>query len=283
MRVVRTAPVDGSEETEPALTGDAIDLAPTEIAPETLRNAIQRSLDEPVSVACPAPSRWWESLAVPTDDTAALDRLVAAARSRGIRVPEERALAAAERELTALSAERVDLAETRRRLAAAGENVEQLREEVAAARGRLQAWRRTGADTEAAEAALADAAERLSEAETERLAAEQAHEAAERQARRARSVRERRLRLQDRVANRRRDARRALITELADSFDAAVAAVPGAATLSTAPLRVEGDSVTAALTAVRLADLRAPVVDDTGRFDSAAAAAAALEAPVIRC
>lgn len=283
MRVVRATPVNGGGENETALTGRAIDLAPTELSPETLRNAIQGSLETAVSVRCPEPSRWWNALALPTDDTAPLDRLVAASRSRGIRVPEERALAAAERELAAISSERIDPAETRRRLAAAGGNVEQLREEVATARGRLQVRRRTGTDTEAAEAALADAAERLSEAETERLAAEQAHEAAERQARRARSVRERRLRLQDRVANRRRDARSALITELAGPFDAAVSAMPGVATLSTEPLRIEGDAVTAALAAARLADLRAPIVDPTGRFDSATAATAALEAPVIRC
>jgi hypothetical protein len=282
MRVVRTAP-DGNGEHEAALTGHAVDLAPTDLSPETLRNAIRGALDHPVSVACPEPSRWWDSLALPTDDTAPLDRLVAAGRSRGIRVPEERALAAAERKLATLSPERVDLAELRRQLAAAGETVTELREEVATARGRLQARRRTGADTAAAETALADAAERLSEAETERLAAEQAHEAAERRARRARSVREQRLRLQDRVANRRRDARRALITELTGAFDAAVADLPGAVTLSTDPLRVDGDPVTAALAAARLADLRAPVIDTTDRFDSATAAAETIGAPVIRC
>lgn len=283
MRVVRRAPVKGDEESEASLTGHAVDLTPTELSSETLKNAIRGTVDRHISVACPSPSRWWESLAHPTDDTAPLDRLVAASRSRGVRVPEERALAAAERELAALSTERVDPAETRRQLAAAGKNVAELREEVATARGRLQARRRTDTDTEAAQAALADAAERLSEAETERLAAEQAQEAAERQARRARSVRERRLRLQDRVANRRRDARRALITELADAFDAAVSAVPGAGALSTDPLRVEGDAVTVALAAARLADLRAPVIDDTGRFDSAGAAAETVGAPVIRC
>lgn len=281
MRVVRT--IEDGEERQETLTGQAVDLADAGLSVDALRDAVRGDGPAPVTVECPNPSHWWASLAVPTDGTDPLDRLVAAARCRGIRVPEERALATAERELASLTTERVDPAGTRRRLAEAGENVAELREEVAAARGRLEALRRVDGDTAAAESALADAAERLSEAETERLAAEQAHEAAERQARRARSMRERRLRLQDRVANRRRDARRALVNGLEEGFAGAVTAVPGEAWLSTAPLSVEGDAVTAALAAVRLADLRAPVVDATGRFDSATAAADALETPVVRC
>ncbi|MFB6220687.1 MAG: hypothetical protein ABEH90_04540 [Halolamina sp.] len=277
MRIVQ---MGGADRTE---TGEAIDLSDADIGLPTLRDAVRGETDASLAVECPSPSGWWESLAVPTDGTASLDRLVAAARSRGIRVPEERALATAQRKLADLSAERVDPAETRKRLAAAGAEVEQLREQVATARGRLNARREVDADTDAAEAALADAATRLSEAETERLAAEQAHEAAERRARRARSVRERRLRLQDRVANRRRDARRALVCEIADAFENAVEAVPGEAALSTAPLEIEGDDVTAAFAAVRVADIRAPVVDATGRFDSAKAAADVLDAAVIRC
>jgi len=280
MRVVRG---EGASDGAQRVAEEAIDLRGEGFAPETLRNAITGDVETHLIVDCPTPSRWWPALAVPTDKVPPLDRLVAAARCRGIRVPEERALAAAERELAALTTERVDPAETRRRLAEAGANVAELREEVAAARGRLEALRRVDGDTAAAESALTDAAERLSEAETERVAAEQAHEAAERQARRARSLRERRLRLQDRVANRRRDARRALIGALEAPFARAVTAVPGEARLSMDPLSVEGDSFTAALAAVRLADLRAPVVDATDRFDSAAAAANALGVPVLRC
>jgi hypothetical protein len=271
---------NGTARTE---TGHAVDLSGVCLSPATLRDAIRGETDPRITVDCPDPSRWWGPLAVPTDGTPPLDRLVAAARSRGILVPEERALAAAERSLADLTVEHADPAETRKRLAAAGEEVTELREEVATRRGQLEARRNTDADTEAAEKALSEAAARLSEAETERLAAEQAHEAAEAQARRARSTRERRLRLQDKVANCRRDARRALVDELAPVFDEAVAAVPGDATLETAPLGVEGDPIAAAFAAVRLADLRAPVVDATERFDAAAAAAECLGAPVIRC
>jgi len=261
--------------------GRALDLRGEPYSPATVQAAIQGE-HAALSIDCPAPSRWWEQLAVPDDATESLCRLVAAARARGCRSPTDRALAAAERALRELTVEAVDTAATRRRLADAGTEVERLREEVAAARGRLQSRRETGADTAEAEAALEDATRRLSEAETERVAAEQAHETAQRRAREARDARERRLRLQDRVANRRREARRALAVSVADQFAAAVDAVPGEATLSTEPLSIDGDEVTAALAAIRVADLRAPIVDATDRFDSAAAAADALDAPVIR-
>ena len=269
-------------------TGRAVDLRDTPHDVEAVRRAVEgESEAEPktgdVTVIAPTPSRWWEPLGTPSDDTAPLTRLVAAARSRGIRVPEERALAAAERALASHSVEEVDLEAARERLAAAGTQVEALRERVATERGRLEARREMGADTDAAEEALADATAKLSEAETEQLAAEQAHEAARERAREMRAARERRLRLEDRVANRRRDARRALVGELADEFRAALDAVPGTASLSLDPLAVDGDSVTAAFAAVRLADLRAPVVDDTDRFDSAAVAAERLDAAVVRC
>lgn len=273
----------------PAWTGFAVDLTATEYEVQAIRRAVTTDGGE-LAVDAPTPSRWWTSLGVPSDGTPPLTRLVAAARSRGVRVPEERALAAAERKLGAAqravdthAVEATDLAAARERLATAGADVRALRERMAAARGRLEARTEAGMDTDAAEEAVRDAAARLSEAETERLAAEQAHETAQRRARDARSARERRLRLQDRVANRRRDARRTLVDELVDEFDAAVRAVPGEASLSLDPLAVDGDRVTAALAAARLADLRAPIVDDTGRFPSAAAAADRLDALVVRC
>jgi len=277
MRVVRTADQD-----QRAWAGKAIDLRGTDIAAGMLRRAIVGEA-EGLTVEAPNPSRWWPALGVPTDGTSPIDRLVAAARSLRVQVPADRRVAAAERALTEHTVEQVDIEAARKRLAAAGADVEQLREAVAVARGRLAARRETDADTAAAEEALASATARLSEAETERVAAEQAHDAAQERAREARSARERRLRLQDRVANYRRDARRALLTEIADKFAAAVDAVPGDATLSLDPLAVEGDSGTAALAAVRLASLQAPVVDDTGRFDSVEMARERLDAPVIRC
>ncbi|NHX37148.1 MULTISPECIES: DUF7856 family protein [Halolamina] len=261
--------------------GRAVDLRAEGVDAEAVRAAV-RGESTALIVDCPSPSRWWERLGSPGDGTDPLDRVVAAARSRGHHPAVERELAAAERALRSLSIEAVDTDPTRRRLADAGTEVERLREEVATARGRLQSRREMGADTTEAEAALADATRRLSEAETELVAAEQAHDAAQRRAREAREARERRLRLQDRVANRRRDARRALATEVSEAFDDAVDAVPGEATLSTDPLGIVGCEVTAALAAARIADLDAPVVDTTDRFDSVAAAANSLGVPVVR-
>lgn len=261
--------------------GRALDLRAAGVDAGTVRAAI-RGDSTPVTVDCPTPSRWWERLCSPGNGTDALDRVVAAARSRGHRPAVDRELAAAERALRQLSVESVDTDASRRRLADAGTEVERLREEVATARGRLQSRRETGADTTEAEAALGEATRRLSEAETELVAARQAHEEAQRRAREAREARERRLRLQDRVANRRRDARRALATRVREPFDDAVDAVPGEATLSTEPLEIAGCEVTAALAAIRIADLDAPVVDATDRFAGASAASSALEAPVIR-
>lgn len=277
MRVVRTDTQDHR-----AWTGTTIDLRGTTISAETVRRAIVGDV-EGLTVEAPTPSRWWPSLGVPADDTAVIDRLVAAARSRGVHVPAERRVAAAQRALANHTVEQVDVEAAQKRLAEAGANVAQLREEVAMARGRLTARRETNADTEAAEEALASATARLSEAETERVAATQAHAAVHERAREARSARERRLRLQDRVANARRDARRALLTAIADEFAGAVEAVPGDATLSLDPLGVDGDSSTAALAAIRLASLQAPIVLDTADFDGPPAASEHLDAPVIRC
>ena len=279
MRVV----VRGNEDQDGGIVGegDAIDLRGPRWSAEAVRTAIRDSHPS-ITVDCPSPSRHWSRLACPTDGTAPLDRLVAAARSRGHHPPVERALAATERELRELSVEGVNTEPARRRLAEAGTEVERLREAVATARGRLQSRREMGADTTEAESALADATRELSTAETERVAAEQAHDAVQRRAREAREARQRRLRLQDRVANRRRDTRRALANAVADAFAAAVDAVPGEATLSVEPLEVRGDGVAAALAAARVADLRAPVVDATGRFDNAIEAAEVLDSPVVR-
>jgi chromosome segregation ATPase len=277
MRVVVGSDEDGGIVGE----GEAIDLRGADCSTEAVRTAI-RSDHRSVAVDCPSPSRHWSRLVCPTDDTAPLDRLVAAARSRGHHPPVERALAATERELRELTVEEVNTAPARRRLAEAGTEVERLREAVATARGRLQSRREMDADTAEAESALADATRELSAAETERVAAEQAHDAAQRRVREAREARDRRLQLQDRLANRRRDTRRALANAVAEAFAAAVDAVPGEATLSIEPLELRGDEVTAALAAARIADLRAPVVDTTGRFDSATAAVEAFDAPVVR-
>jgi hypothetical protein len=282
--------------------GRALDLRETGLSAATVVDAIDPDTEYPASqspdsttadarptlvrVDTPTPGRWWRTLANPTDATPPLDRVVAAARSRGHAPPELRRLAATERELTATSVEAVDVTATKRRLAETGAAVDRLREEAATIRGRLQARRSVDADTGDVEAALAETMRTLSEAETERLGAEQAHADAERAARRSRQNRRRRLRLQDRVSNRRRDARQALAASVDDAFERALDRFPGTARLRTDALGVEGDVVTAALAAGRVATLDAPVVVPGDRFGSEADAedvAARLDCPVVLC
>lgn len=159
-----------------------------------------------------------------------------------------------------------------------GEKIESLREEVSAARGRLQACRDHGLDTAAAEAKLEAAIRKLSEHETESTAATQREERARRRARERRDRLERKLRLEDRVANLERNARRSLVDQLREAFAAAIEGVPGAAP-SGDPL--SASPPVAALAIARLASLDAPVVLSTERFESAAAAHEVLGAPVV--
>lgn len=309
--------VAGPEGERRTFRGRAIDVRDADVDPSNVVAAIDHARDVStatdsttnvatdtdretslVRVETAPPGRWWPKLADPTDDTPPLSRLVAAARSRGHAPPELRRLATAERELAGLSVAPVDVAERRRRVAETGAEVERLREEAATIRGRLQARRAVGADTADAEAALAETMRKLSEAETDRLDAEQAHASAERTARTARSERRRRLELQDRVANRRRDARRALVDRVAEAFEAAVERLAGdagetrarpeadslgPARLDRNPLGVAGDPVTAGLAAARVATLDAPVVLAGAVFPSAVIAAETLDAPVVRC
>ncbi|GGC51960.1 hypothetical protein GCM10007209_12050 [Haloferax sulfurifontis] len=250
----------------------------------------------PVSAPSPSPSRGW--------------LLAAAGRSHGRRSPVADDLARLEAKLAehrddaaeeaeADERERPDtsaaaLRDARRRVAAAGEDESRLRERVAALRGRVNAHRDAGDDeaTAAAREELVSAATELSEVETERVAAEQRLSALERAVRAERDGREARLKLEDAVENRRREARAHFAAELGAEFEAALrdlASLPATATATAAvdsppePPALESDPVARALAAVRLADLSAPVVLSCGRFSDAEAAADWLGVPVVRC
>ncbi|ELK51073.1 hypothetical protein D320_15850, partial [Haloferax sp. BAB-2207] len=192
--------------------------------------------------------------------------------------------------------ERVDtsaaaLRQARHRVAAAGEDESRLRERVATLRGRVNAHRDAGDDeaTAAARQELVEAATELSEVETERVAAEQRLSALEQASRAERDRRDARLKLEDAVENRRRDARAYFAGELGAEFEAALrdlASLPAASAAvgsPPAPTDLESDPVARSLAAVRLADLSAPVVLSCGRFSDAEAAADWLGAPVVRC
>jgi hypothetical protein len=262
--------------------GRAVDLRGVDVDAAAVVRAVRNEATR-VSVACPAPGPVHEHVArLPPP---AFDRrvaLAAAARARGHDAGAKDDLEAARRELEATSPPAVEARERRRRVAEAGAEEERLRERVAELRGRVQARRRTDADTTAVEAQLAEATSALAEAETERIAAEQALERAERAAREARDRRERRLGLQDRVANLERRVREELAAAVWDRFRSAVEAVPGSAAVGPSPGSYEGDPVTAALGVARLTPLDAPVVvDGLDRVSGAPEATCVLDAPTI--
>ncbi|POG56799.1 DUF7856 family protein [Haloferax marisrubri] len=250
-----------------------------------------------VPVSKPTPSRGWLLAAVgrsrglrsPVADD--LDRLEARLAEHRDRAAEESAGDERERADTSAAA----LREARRRVAAAGADESRLRERVATLRGRVNAHRDAGDDeaTAAARDELVEVATELSEVETERVAAEQRLSALERAARSERDSREARLKLEDAVENRRREARAQFAAELGAEFEAALRdleSLPAAAESADSPAGsssessdLEADPVARALAAVRLADLSAPVVLSCGWFSDAEAAANWLGVPVVRC
>lgn len=265
-------------------TGEAVDLRRADVEGETLVRAI-RGRESPATVHCPEPGPVHERVGhvAPEPTVRIRAALSSVARDRGLAAPQDEELARLRRELADLEVPDLDLGSVRGEFAAVdGEELAALREEVAASRGAVQARLELGADVEPAREALSEAAATLAEVQTERIAAEQRLRLARRRAREARDARERRLRLQDRTGNLERAAREHLAGRLREEFAAAVEAVPGEGRVPGPPASFEGADATAALALARVADLRAPVVLACDRFPSARAAAATLEAPVIR-
>lgn len=188
--------------------------------------------------------------------------LAAAAYSRGHRSSYGSELGSLRAAIDAIDPVSVDLTEPRRRLAAATGEETRLAERVAAARGELRARRETGAETDAAREALDTAAAALAAAQTTRIAAEQALERARDRASASRDERERRLRLQDRLENRQRAARRELARAVYPAFRDALATLPtgdpGAA--GDEPTDYAGSRLVGSVAAFRVATLDGPVV-----------------------
>lgn len=212
------------------------------------------------------------------------DALVAAARSTGLVPPAAPLLERARQDLVSTAAvlDAPDPTPAKRRVAETAQRTRRLDERVAALRGRLQARRELDADTSAVEAELADATRALTEAETEHISAEQRLSQVERTARTARDRRHRRLRLEDRVANLRRRARRELVEQVYDEFRAALETLPVDADAGSRPAEYAGDSTAAALAVASVAHLDAPLVLSGGPFGSPAEAATRLGAPLVR-
>lgn len=290
--------------------GQAVDLSDVQIDPRTVVAAVRADGsgtdpptgdDDPrVRVDCPTPTVAHEyvGLVAPFASLRTRTALAAAARSRGLTTPHDGSIREVRDELAAVEVpETPDLSSARERLAGTSAAVERLRERVATLRGRLEARRDAGRDASDVERELADATRELSERETERAAAREALDHARRRARESRDARERRRRLEDRLANLEREARAHLVDAVRAEFATAVDGLPGAVDDGDAAAQLDadadpqsdadadpldGDDVTATLAVARVANLRAPVVLACERFETPAAAAAWLDAPVIR-
>lgn len=259
------------------VTGRAVDL-PNELPVDAVVAAVRD--DHPrVTVECPDPGRVHRRLGVVDGRDVDVRRALATvARSRGEYVVEDRLRAARRRRIASMNLPDADVAAARRRVAEAAADEQRLRERVAELRGRRRERADGGGDVGPLADALADAVADLSEVETERIAAEEALAAATERARRARQVRERRFALEDEAANLARTARQRLAARVRPAVTDAVAAAPG----TTATTLEDADPTTRRLALARVASLRAPVVLDCGRFPDAEAAAAWLDAPVLR-
>jgi hypothetical protein len=270
--------------------GPAVDL-PMAVSPARLAAAVRTGEahlpdGRVLSVTAPTPHPLHERLGIVRRGMGLRTRtaLADAGRTRRLATPHDHAIARAEAAL-ATPPDPVPEATAERKAAAdAGADIHAARERVAELRGRVQALRERDLDAADLEARLREATKALAEAETEARAATQRHERAVATARERRAARTDRLRREDRLANRRRKARAHLVDRLRDEFERALQNLPdgpSTATVRTDPFAV--GPVSAALAVARVATLRAPVVLAADRFDSAAAAWAWLDIPVIRC
>ncbi|AUX07682.1 hypothetical protein AArcSl_0024 [Halalkaliarchaeum desulfuricum] len=216
-------------------------------------------------------------------------RLVAAAaRTRGLTTSHDEMIRELESELASIEVPEpeTEVDAAKRSVIEASTNETELRERIAALRGRLRTERELGEPTEETVEKLKAAAADLAEASTGRIAAEQALDAARRKARSARSVRDRRMKLQDRLDNRRREARAVLADALSEEFTAVrerVESLVEADSFETVGSKSAGTA--SQFAAVTLADLGVPIVIDareTG-IDDAGRAARLLDVDVWLC
>lgn len=251
--------------------GAVVDLRGADVDEAAVVGAV-RGQSSPAGVHCRPPQAVHDRAGYvrPGMGLATRTALAAAGRSRGLETPRDDELAAVRDRLAALDD---GPPESPASTTAPAADRERLRERVAELRGRVQALEANGGDANSEREALRDAARRLSELETERVAAEERRSLV----RERRDRRERRLRLEDREANLARAARSDLVDELADEY---AAAVDSLAPDVDEPL--DADPVTAALAVLRVASVTAPVVLAVDRFEDPAAAAAWLDAPVVR-
>ena len=260
-------------------TGRALDLRDATVGPAEVAAAIRDPEDE--RARCQPPRDVHDRVGVLHREGSVSLRaaVAAAARSRRASTRFDDDLDAVEAALSDLAAPVVDLEGARERVSETAADVERLRERVARVSGRVEARREDGS-AESAEAALGEATRELAAAETEHHAAREALERARRRAREARDARERRLALEDRLANLRRDARQALAERWSERFERALAALPFPGD-SAPPNEFDGPEWTGACAAARLAAPGAPLVVGDDLFEDSTRASAALNSPVV--
>ncbi|WP_049969139.1 DUF7856 family protein [Haladaptatus cibarius] len=275
------------------LTGRAIDLREWSVTPIEAVAAVQENVEADdgsltVDGPEPRPVHKHVGLIEPKLSLAVRPAMASAARSNGLSAPQDEEIAILTKKMNSFDVRDVSLRSKRRRVADASGSETELREQVAALRGRVQTLRETDMDTESAESRLREATQKLSEMETERIAAQQALEQAQKRLHSVRDERAEHLRLRDRKENLERDARKYLAQQIREEFVSAVSAVPRdengerQMTDSARPGQFEGDSITAALATARIANIQAPIVLSCGRFETAKSASDCLDTPVLQ-
>ncbi|WP_330631466.1 DUF7856 family protein [Halocatena halophila] len=258
--------------------GPAVDLRAAELAVsgQQVAKAVHRSeaIGE-ISVQCTPPDAFGRELIhIHSDRSISKSRLLAlAARSRGLRAPQDEQRLEIERQLREEPPRSVDTAPLRERIATLGEEITELRERVMRLQGALSAMR-TGdsEDEQRVRSTLSETVRRLSELETEREAVRQQLEQARTTNRRRRDEHDERLRLEDNAANLRRAANEWLTSRMSGAY---------ARALHTAP-DVASRTVRVALAIVRVGECASPVVIEADAFDSSMAARNWLDTPVIQ-
>ncbi|WP_276273459.1 hypothetical protein [Haloarcula litorea] len=259
-------------------TGRAVAVGDLPVGGAELAAAVRGERDRP-TVEAPSPTPVYDYCGRVRPEMGLETRtaLATAARSLGATTPRDETIAALRSELDDLSP-----AQPSRPPALdppSADRLAALRETAATERGRLDARTALDAETDGIEQTVRSATRELTEAETERTAAVEQRVRRREAAREYRDRLDERRRLADRLANERRAARAHLVDSFTDRFRDALAAVPA----SVPPEPFEAPPVAAALAVLRLGHTPAPVVLEVDRFDSPAAAADALDAPVLRC
>ncbi|AUG46033.1 hypothetical protein BVU17_00250 [Haloarcula taiwanensis] len=259
-------------------TGAVVDLRARTVDGRTVAASIRGRRCLP-AVSCPEPPAVYvyAGHVHPSMGLRTRTALAAAARSRGYETPQDDAIADCRAKLAKLECSPPELPDPVDPVSES--TIDGLQEAVATHRGRLTARQAVGADDEAAQAALRDAATELSERETRRAAVSETRELRRERARAYRDTLEEQRRFADELANLRRSARATLVDRCTETFARAIDTVPGP--VPDSPF--DADPVTAALGVLRFAKTPAPVVLETNRFRSPTAASDCLDAPVVRC